>query len=139
MGTKCLILLLPSPVMSYRTQVRARQGSSLEKKKQQHKVKIIIFFSVLPCPNSPSSVVSLCLQGFFMILIEELGQLYQFIAPVSLWFSYLISYQEADGFFGVTLSILLALFYLILKVKPLKRNTNLFNSCRLVFLVFFLL
>lgn len=72
-----------------------------------------------------------------MILIEELGQLYQFIAPVSLWFSYLISYQEADGFFGVTMSILLALFYLILKVKSLKRNTNLFNSCRLVFFVCF--
>lgn len=32
MGTKCLILLLPPPVMSYRTQVRARQVSSLWKK-----------------------------------------------------------------------------------------------------------
>lgn len=58
-----------------------------------------------------------------MILIEELGQLYQFAAPVSLWSHYLISYQEADGFFGVTLSILLALFYFILKVKSTKLTT----------------
>lgn len=77
MGIKCLILLLPSPVMSYRT------------------------------------------QGCFMILIEELGQLYQFIAPVSLWFRYLITYQETDGFFGVTLSILLALCYVIFKLLGL--------------------
>lgn len=89
MGTKCLILLLPSPVMSYRT------------------------------------------QGCFMILIEELGQLYQFIAPVSLWCSYLISYQEADGFFGVTLSILLALFYLILKLLGLYNQwTSLLETVR---------
>lgn len=72
-----------------------------------------------------------------MILTEELGQLYQFIAPVSLWSHYLISYQEADGFFGVTLSILLALFYIILKVKSPKITHLLPSHCPVFFFCFF--
>lgn len=68
-----------------------------------------------------------------MILIEELGQLYQFIAPVSLWSSYLISYQKREGFFEDTLSILLTLFYIVLKVKSPNINAHLLHSHDLFF------
>ena len=54
------------------------------------------------------------------MLTEELGQLHQAMAPASLWFRYLVIYQEADGAPGLTLGILLALLYLILKVDSLK-------------------
>lgn len=50
------------------------------------------------------------------MLTEELGQVHQAMAPVSLWFRYLVMYQEADGTPGLTLGVLLALLYLILKV-----------------------
>lgn len=49
------------------------------------------------------------------MLTEELGQLHQAMAPISLWFCYLV-YQEADSALGLTLGVLLALLYLILKV-----------------------
>lgn len=54
------------------------------------------------------------------MLTEELGQLHQAMAPVSLWFRYLVTYQEVDGTPGLTLGILLALLYLILKVYSVK-------------------
>ncbi|KTF87691.1 hypothetical protein cypCar_00037044 [Cyprinus carpio] len=54
MGLKCLILLIPSPLMTYRR------------------------------------------RGQWYMLIEEMGQLYQVIAPVPLWFRYLVSYDEMD-------------------------------------------
>lgn len=57
-----------------------------------------------------------CPQGSFLMLTEELSQVHQAIAPVSLWFRYLVIYQEADGTPEFTLGILLALTYLILKV-----------------------
>lgn len=50
------------------------------------------------------------------MFIEEMGQLYQVIAPVPLWFRYLVSYDEMDTSVGLTLGILLALVYLIMKV-----------------------
>ena len=50
------------------------------------------------------------------MLTEELGQVYQAMAPVPLWFRYLVTYQEVDDFTGLTLGVLLALVYLILKV-----------------------
>lgn len=50
------------------------------------------------------------------MLIEETGQLYQVIAPVPLWFRYLVSYDEMETSVGLTLGILLALLYLIMKV-----------------------
>lgn len=50
------------------------------------------------------------------MLTEELGQVHQAMAPVTLWFRYLVLYQEADGTPGLTLGVLLALLYLILKV-----------------------
>uniref|UniRef100_A0A4W6EDD8 E3 ubiquitin-protein ligase RNFT1 n=1 Tax=Lates calcarifer TaxID=8187 RepID=A0A4W6EDD8_LATCA len=54
--------------------------------------------------------------GRWLMLTEELGQVHQAMAPVSLWFRYLVTYQEADGTPGLTLGVLLALLYLILKV-----------------------
>lgn len=51
------------------------------------------------------------------MLTEELGQVYQAIAPVPLWFRYLVTYQEIDGTLGLTLGVLLALVYLIMKVS----------------------
>lgn len=50
------------------------------------------------------------------MLTEELGQVHQAMAPVSVWFRYLVTYQEVDGTPGLTLGILLALLYLIMKV-----------------------
>lgn len=50
------------------------------------------------------------------MLTEELGQVHQTIAPVPLWFRYLVTYQETEGTPGLTLGVLLALLYLILKV-----------------------
>ncbi|KAK2879809.1 E3 ubiquitin-protein ligase RNFT1 [Channa argus] len=77
MGIKCLILLLPFSLVTYRT------------------------------------------QGRWLMLTEELGQVHQAMAPVSLWFHYLVTYQEADGIPGLTLGVLLALLYLILKLLGL--------------------
>ncbi|XP_068186790.1 E3 ubiquitin-protein ligase RNFT1 [Antennarius striatus] len=77
MGVKCLILLLPASLVTYRAQMRG------------------------------------------LMLTEELGQLHQALAPVSLWFRYLVTYQEADGTPGLTLGVLLALLYLILKLLGL--------------------
>lgn len=50
------------------------------------------------------------------MLSEELSQVHQAVAPVPLWFRYLVTIQETDGPAGLTLGILLALVYLILKV-----------------------
>ncbi|TNN77008.1 RING finger and transmembrane domain-containing protein 1 [Liparis tanakae] len=77
MGIKCLILLLPSSLVTYRT------------------------------------------QGRWVMLSEELGQVHQATAPVPLWFRYLVTYQEVDGTPGLTLGVLLALLYLILKLLGL--------------------
>lgn len=77
MGVKCLILLLPSSVVTYRA------------------------------------------QGRLLMLTEELGQVYQTVAPVPLWFRYLLTYQEADGAPGLTLGVVLALLYLIMKLLGL--------------------
>uniref|UniRef100_A0A3Q3W6S4 E3 ubiquitin-protein ligase RNFT1 n=1 Tax=Mola mola TaxID=94237 RepID=A0A3Q3W6S4_MOLML len=68
----------------------------------------------------PSSLVTCRTQGRWLMLTEELGQLHQAMAPVSLWFRYLVTYQEVDGTPGLTLGILLALLYLILKVYSVK-------------------
>lgn len=77
MGIKCLILLLPSSLVTYRT------------------------------------------QGRLLMLTEELGQVHQAMAPVSLWFRYLVTYQEAEGALALTLGVVLALLYLILKLLAL--------------------
>ncbi|XP_035522145.1 E3 ubiquitin-protein ligase RNFT1 [Morone saxatilis] len=90
MGIKCLILLLPSSLVTYRT------------------------------------------QGRWLMLAEELGQVHQGIAPVSLWFRYLVIYQEADGTPGLTLGVLLALVYLILKLLGLYGQwTSLMKTVRI--------
>ncbi|XP_040005519.1 E3 ubiquitin-protein ligase RNFT1 [Xiphias gladius] len=90
MGIKCLILLLPSSLVTYRT------------------------------------------QGRWLMLSEELGQVHQAMAPVSLWFRYLVTYQEADGTPGLTLGVLLALLYLILKLLGLYGQwTSLLKTVRI--------
>ncbi|XP_051972943.1 E3 ubiquitin-protein ligase RNFT1-like [Xyrauchen texanus] len=80
MGLKCLLLLVPSPLMAYQR------------------------------------------RGQWYMLIEEVGQVYQMIAPVPLWFRYLVSYDEMDNSVGLTLGILLALLYLIMKLLGLYRQ-----------------
>ncbi|XP_017572952.1 E3 ubiquitin-protein ligase RNFT1 [Pygocentrus nattereri] len=77
MGFKCLILLLPSPVMVYRRRAQ------------------------------------------WYMFIEEISQIYQVIAPMPPWFRYLVSSLEVDGSVGLTLGVLLALLYLILKLLGL--------------------
>lgn len=54
------------------------------------------------------------------MLTEEINQAYQSVAPFPVWFRYLITYQELDSYTGLTLGILLALVYLILKVTWFK-------------------
>ncbi|KAI7792998.1 E3 ubiquitin-protein ligase RNFT1 [Triplophysa rosa] len=77
MGLKCLILLVPSPLMAYRR------------------------------------------RGQWYMLLEEASQVYQMIAPVPLWFRYLVSYDEIESSVGLTLGIILALLYLIMKLLGL--------------------
>lgn len=64
------------------------------------------------------------------MLTEELGQAHQAMAPVSLWFRYLVMYQESDGTPGLTLGVLLALLYLILKVRSVKTNSGRSLLCK---------
>ncbi|XP_068601034.1 E3 ubiquitin-protein ligase RNFT1 [Brachionichthys hirsutus] len=64
----------------------------------------------------PPALVPYRTQMRWLTLTEELGQLHQAAAPVSSWFRYLVTYQEADGTPGLTLGVLLALLYLILKL-----------------------
>ncbi|CAJ1064619.1 E3 ubiquitin-protein ligase RNFT1 [Xyrichtys novacula] len=90
MGIKCLILLLPSSLVTYRA------------------------------------------QGRWLMLTEEVGQVHQAMAPVPLWFRYLVTYQEADGTPGLTLGVLLALLYLILKLLGLYGQwTSLLKTVRI--------
>lgn len=78
------------------------------------------------------------LQGRCLMLTEELGQVHQAIAPVSVWFRYLITYQEVDGTPGLTLGILLALLYLIMKVGLVKTiSEGCLHECFLTFLPLF--
>ncbi|KAL4608765.1 RING finger and transmembrane domain-containing protein 1 [Arapaima gigas] len=67
----------------------------------------------------PISLIACKSRGRWYMLIEETGQVYQIIAPVPVWFRYLVTYQESDGTPGLTLGILLALVYLILKLLGL--------------------
>lgn len=113
MGIKCLILLLPSSLVTYRTQVRVVDyffGLLLNKNRN------ILHCCILAVLFSSSYWVCLWIQGRWLMLTEELGQVHQAMAPVSLWFHYLVTYQETDGMPGLTLGVLLALLYLILKV-----------------------
>lgn len=90
MGMKCLILLLPPSLVTYRA------------------------------------------QGQWLMLTEEVGQVHQAIAPVPLWFRYLVTYQEVDGTPGLTLGVLLALLYLILKLLGLYGQwTSLLKTVRI--------
>ncbi|XP_012720708.1 E3 ubiquitin-protein ligase RNFT1 [Fundulus heteroclitus] len=90
MGIKCLILLVPSSLVTYRT------------------------------------------QGRWLMVTEELGQVHQAIAPVPLWFRYLVTYQESDGAPGLTLGVLLALCYLMLKLLGLyNQRMTLLKTVRL--------
>ncbi|KAM9729337.1 E3 ubiquitin-protein ligase RNFT1 [Menidia menidia] len=92
MGIKCLILLLPSSLVTYRT------------------------------------------LGRWLSLTEELGQVHQATAPVPLWFRYLVTFQEADGAPALTMGVLLALLYLILKLLGLYSQwTSLLKTVRVVF------
>lgn len=91
MGIKCLILLLPSSLVTYRA------------------------------------------QGRWLMLTEELGQVHQATGPVPLWFRYLVTYQETDGAPGLTLGVLLALLYLIMKLLGLYGQwTSLLKTMRIV-------
>ncbi|KAJ8267250.1 hypothetical protein GJAV_G00140350 [Gymnothorax javanicus] len=64
----------------------------------------------------PSAFMAYSSRGRWYMLTEELGQLHQALVPMPVWFRYLLSYQEVDGIVGLTLGILLALVYLILKL-----------------------
>lgn len=67
-------------------------------------------------------LICVCVQGRWLMLTEELAQVHQALAPVPLWFRYLVTNQEVDSTLGLTLGVLLALLYLILKVGLRKPN-----------------
>ncbi|XP_034539967.1 E3 ubiquitin-protein ligase RNFT1 [Notolabrus celidotus] len=80
----------------------------------------------------PPSLVTYRAQGRWLMLTEEIGQVHQALAPVPLWFRYLVTYQEADGTPGLTLGVLLALLYLILKLLGLYGQwTSLLKTVRI--------
>ncbi|KAF7666265.1 hypothetical protein LDENG_00113300 [Lucifuga dentata] len=80
----------------------------------------------------PSSLVTYRSQGRWLMLTEELGQVHQAVAPLPLWFRYLVTYQEVDGTPGLTLGVLLALLYLILKLLGLYGQwTSLLKTVRI--------
>ncbi|XP_077360897.1 E3 ubiquitin-protein ligase RNFT1 isoform X1 [Festucalex cinctus] len=81
----------------------------------------------------PASVLNYRAQGRWLLLSEELAQVYQAVAPVPLWFRYLVTYQEADGAPALTLGIFLALLYLILKLLGLYgQGTSLLKTVRVL-------
>ncbi|KAL2095254.1 hypothetical protein ACEWY4_009973 [Coilia grayii] len=64
----------------------------------------------------PPSLAAYRTQGKWFMMTEEVGQVYQTMVPMPAWFRYLVTYQEEDGRTGLTLGVLLALVYLILKL-----------------------
>lgn len=80
----------------------------------------------------PSSLVNYRAQGRWLMLTEELGQVHQATAPLPLWFRYLVTYQESEGAPGLTLGVVLALLYLILKLLGMYGQwTSLLKTVRL--------
>lgn len=67
----------------------------------------------------PSPLMMYGRRGQWYMLLEEVSQVYQMIAPVPLWFRYLVSYDEIESSVGLTLGIMLALLYLIMKLLGL--------------------
>ncbi|KAG5844430.1 hypothetical protein ANANG_G00162440 [Anguilla anguilla] len=67
----------------------------------------------------PSALMACSARGRWYMLTEEFSQVHQAIVPMPVWFRYLVTYQEVDGVAGLTLGILLALVYLILKLLGL--------------------
>ncbi|XP_077448499.1 E3 ubiquitin-protein ligase RNFT1 [Stigmatopora argus] len=80
----------------------------------------------------PTLLVNHQTQGRWLLLSEELAQTYQAVAPAPLWFRYLVTYQEADGAPALTVGVLLALLYLILKLLGLYGQwTSLIKAARI--------
>ncbi|KAM9456577.1 E3 ubiquitin-protein ligase RNFT1 isoform 2-T2 [Clarias gariepinus] len=67
----------------------------------------------------PACIMVYKRRGKWYMFIEELGQFYQVIAPVPPWFHYLLRSQAVDSSVGITLDVLLALLYIILKLLEL--------------------
>ncbi|XP_069471195.1 E3 ubiquitin-protein ligase RNFT1 isoform X2 [Ambystoma mexicanum] len=91
MGFKCLVLLVPSFVMSYKC------------------------------------------KGYCYMFLEEFGQYYRILIPIPVWFRYLIGSKELDSVTGWSLGILLALFYLIIKILELFTQWKTFKKIMRVF------
>ncbi|XP_028662625.1 E3 ubiquitin-protein ligase RNFT1 isoform X1 [Erpetoichthys calabaricus] len=73
-------------------------------------------------------------RGCWYMLTEEVSQIYQAIVPVPVWFRYLITYQEEDGYTGLTLGVVLALVYLMLKLLGLYGQWSSIQKALQVFL-----
>lgn len=67
----------------------------------------------------PAPLMAYRRRGQWYMFLEEVSQVYQAIAPVPLWFRYLVSYDEMENSVGLTLGVLLALLYLIMKLLGL--------------------
>uniref|UniRef100_W5M819 E3 ubiquitin-protein ligase RNFT1 n=2 Tax=Lepisosteus oculatus TaxID=7918 RepID=W5M819_LEPOC len=81
----------------------------------------------------PFSLLAFRSRGRWYMLTEEMGQVYQTVVPVPMWFRYLITYQEVDGSTGLTLGIFLALVYLILKLLGLYGQWESFHKMLRIF------
>lgn len=82
----------------------------------------------------PSALVTFRAQGRWLMLAEELSQLHQALAPLPLWSRYLLRSQEEDGAGGLTLGVLLALLYFILKILGLYGLWGSFQKTLRIFL-----
>lgn len=91
MGFKCLILLVPSFIMPFKS------------------------------------------KGYWYMLLEELCQYYRTFVPIPVWFRYLVSYGEFGNVTRWSLGILLALFYLILKLLDFFGHMRTFRQVLRIF------
>lgn len=91
MGFKCLILLVPSFIMPFKS------------------------------------------KGYWYMLLEELCQCYRIFVPIPVWFRYFVSYGEFGNGTRWSLGILLALFYLILKLLDFFGHLRTFRQVLRIF------
>ncbi|XP_004707054.1 E3 ubiquitin-protein ligase RNFT1 [Echinops telfairi] len=81
----------------------------------------------------PSFIVPFKSKGFWYMLLEELCQYYRTFVPIPVWFRYLVSYGEFGNLTSRSLGILLALFYLILKLLDFFRHLRTFRQVLRIF------
>lgn len=81
----------------------------------------------------PCLIMSFKAKGYWYMLLEEICQYYRKIVPIPVWFRYLASLREQENALRWTLSVLLALLYLILKLLSFFAHLKHFRQVLRVF------